>query len=141
MRWLRSRSAGFQPARRARAAAATLILVALVTTAAPSRNADLDRIRGEIARMRSRLSDFRAQTQTAERELEEVDLELGIRTRELEIATRMEADLVQQLHEIENEIAGLAPRIAQQKEFLARRLSALYRLGALTYMRVLRSIA
>jgi septal ring factor EnvC (AmiA/AmiB activator) len=120
------------------------VFVALLTItlghSQTSRNADLDRIRAEISKLRSRLGDVRAQTQTAERELEEVDLELGIRTRELEIATRMEADLVQQLHEIENQIAGLAPRIAQQKEFLARRLSALYRLGGLTYMRVLLSI-
>jgi murein hydrolase activator len=136
----RSGNAGFQPARRPWAAAATLILVALVTTAAPPRNADLDRIRGEIARMRSRLSDVRAQTQTAEGELEEVDLELGIRTRELEIATRMESDLVQELRGIENQIAALTPLIAQQKQFLSKRLAVLYRLGSLTYTRVLLSI-
>ena len=133
MRWLHSSKKSL-----------AVVIVALLTItlghSQTSRNADLDRIRGEISKLRSRLGDVRAQTQTAERELEEVDLELGIRTRELEIATRMEADLVQQLHEIENQIAGLAPRIAQQKEFLARRLSALYRLGALTYMRVLLSI-
>ena len=133
MRWLHSSKKSL-----------AVVIVALLTItlghSQTSRNADLDRIRGEISKLRSSLVDLRAQTQTAERELEEVDLELGIRTRELEIATRMEADLVQQLHEIENEIAGLAPRIAQQKEFLARRLSALYRLGALTYMRVLLSI-
>ena len=133
MRWLHSSKKSL-----------AVVIVALLTItlghSQTSRNADLDRIRGEISKLRSRLGDVRAQTQTAERELEEVDLELGIRTRELEIATRMEADLVQQLHEIENQIAGLAPRIAQQKEVLARRLSALYRLGALTYMRVLLSI-
>ena len=144
MRWLHSsKCSGARPARRrAWTPAATLILLLCFAVAhsQTSRNADLDRIRGEISKLRSRLSDVRAQTQTAERELEEVDLELGIRTRELEIATRMEADLVQQLHEIENQIAGLAPRIAQQKEFLARRLAALYRLGGLTYMRVLLSI-
>src|SRR5438105_8801943 len=107
----RSRNAGCPPARRARTSAATLIvLLALSGVAAPPRNADLDRIRGEIARMRSRLGDVRAQTQTAERELEEVDLELGIRTRELEIATRMESDLVQELRGIETQIAALTPR-------------------------------
>ena len=137
----RSRNAGCPPARRARTSAATLIvLLALSGVAAPPRNADLDRIRGEIARMRSRLGDVRAQTQTAERELEEVDLELGIRTRELEIATRMESDLVQELRGIETQIAALTPRIAEQKRFLSRRLAVLYRLGSLTYTRVLLSI-
>jgi len=82
MHWVRFSSAGFQPALRPWGAATTLLLLfAFVGIATPPRNADLDRIRGEIARMRSRLSDVRAQTQTAERELEEVDLELGIRTR------------------------------------------------------------
>jgi septal ring factor EnvC (AmiA/AmiB activator) len=137
----RSPNAGFQPAQRARAPAATLLLLlALAGVAAPTRNADLDRIRGEIARMRSRLSDVQAQTQTAERELEEVDLELGIRTRELEIATRMESDLVQELRGTENQIAALTPLIAQQKQFLSKRLAVLYRLGSLTYTRVLLSI-
>jgi septal ring factor EnvC (AmiA/AmiB activator) len=125
---------------RLKAAATLLLLFAFVGVAAPPRNADLDRIRGEIARMRSRLSDVRAQTQTAERELEEVDLELGIRTRELEIATRMQSDLVQELRGIENQIATLTPLIAQQKQFLSKRLAVLYRLGSLTYTRVLLSI-
>jgi septal ring factor EnvC (AmiA/AmiB activator) len=143
MPWFRSGrcSGGVQPAGGLKAAATLIaVLVALVTTAAPPRNADLDRIRGEIARMRTRLSDVRAQTQTAERELEEVDLELGIRTRELEIATRIESDLIQELHGIENQIAALTPLIAQQKQFLSKRLAVLYRLGSLTYTRVLLSI-
>ena len=90
--------------------------------------------------MRGRLEDLHAQAQTAERELEEVDLELGIRTRELEVAVRMQGDLELQEHAIEAQIAGLTPRIAQQKRFLSTRLAALYRLGGLSYVRLLLSI-
>src|SRR5712691_11461732 len=123
------------------AALAVVLLVAIVAghsqTAA---NPDLDRIRGEIARLRQRLEDVRTQTQTAERELEEVGIELDIRSRELEIALRMEADLEQQQRNIEGQIAALAPRIAEQKQFLRKRLGALYRLGRLSYMRLLLSL-
>ena len=80
------------------------------------------------------------QTQTAERELEEVGIELDIRTRELEIATRMESDLEMQEHQIENQIAVLSGRIEQQKDFLRKRLAALYRLGRLSYVRLLLSL-
>ncbi len=106
----------------------------------PARNPDLDRIRGEIARLRRRLEDVRTQRQTAERELEEIDLELDIRSHELEIAVRMESDLHQQQHDLESHIAALAPRIEQQKMFLRQRLAALYRLGRLSYVRLLLSI-
>ena len=103
-------------------------------------NPDLQRIRDEIARLRQKLEDVHMQTQTAERELEEVGIELDIRTRELEIATRIQSDLEQQQHQIENGIAVLTGRIAQQKDFLRKRLSALYRLGRVSYVRLLLSL-
>lgn len=123
--------------------AAVIVLLLLCVFTAHSqanRNADLDRIRSEISKLRGRLEDLHAQAQTAERELEEVDIELGIRTRELEVAMRMQSDLEQQLQIIQQQIAGLAPQIAQQKRFLSRRLAALYRLGSLSYVRMLLSI-
>ena len=122
----------------------TIVVGALIAAVAAhsqnARNPDLDRIRGEIVKLRGRLDDLHAQAQTAERELEEVDLELGIRTRELEVAMRMQSDLEQQKQTIEKQIADLAPRIAQQKRFLSKRLAALYRLGGLSYVRLLLSI-
>lgn len=117
-----------------------LLLCAMAAHSQTNRNADLDRLRGEIAKLRSRLSDLHAQTQTAQSELEEVDLELGIRTRELDVAVRMENDLEQQQSIVQQQIGGLAPRIAQQKRFLRQRLAALYRLGGLSYVRLLLSI-
>ena len=59
---------------------AVLVLMLLGVFAAHSqtaRNADLDRVRGEISKLRGRLEDLHAQAQTAERELEEAAASLG----------------------------------------------------------------
>lgn len=129
-----------------RAIAAALIVaisLAISLTTAHSetpRNADLARIRADIARLRKRLDDVRTQTRSAEHDLEEADLELGIRTNELQLAIDMQSQLDQQRIEIESQIASIAPKIARQKEFLRKRLAALYRLGGLSYIRMLLSI-
>jgi len=125
-----------------RVVAVVLILAISLTTAhsETARNADLARIRAEIARLRKRLDDVRTQTRSAEHDLEEADLELGIRTNELQLAINMQSQLDQQRMEIESEIAGIAPKIAREKEFLRKRLAALYRLGGLSYIRMLLSI-
>ena len=71
------------------------------------------RIRAEIARLRTRLDDVRTQTRSAEHDLEEADLELGIRTNELQLAIDMQSQLEEQRRETESQIAALAPRIAR----------------------------
>jgi septal ring factor EnvC (AmiA/AmiB activator) len=129
--------------RRARNAIAVALILAISLTTAhsqPARNADLARIRAEIARLRKRLDDVRTQTRSAEHDLEEADLELGIRTNELQLAVDMQSQLEQQRHETEAQIAEIAPRIAREKDFLRKRLAALYRLGGLSYVRLLLSI-
>ncbi|MEA2339011.1 MAG: murein hydrolase activator [Thermoanaerobaculia bacterium] len=129
--------------RRARNAITVALILAISLTTAhsqPARNADLARIRTEIARLRKRLDDVRTQTRSAEHDLEEADLELGIRTNELQLAVDMQSQLEQQRHETEAQIAEIAPRIAREKDFLRKRLAALYRLGGLSYVRLLLSI-
>ena len=125
-----------------RAIAAALVLVISITAAhsQTARNADLTRIRAEIARLRTRLDDLRMQTRSAEHDLEEADLELGIRTNELQLAVNMQSQLEEQRRETESQIAAIAPRIAREKDFLRKRLAALYRLGGLSYVRLLLSI-
>ena len=120
-----------------RSAVALLALLAL--SQAPHR-ADLEKIRGEIARLRQRLETVKSQQQSAQQQLEEADLELGIRTRELALAVDMQTRLEQEQKNVEAQVAELGPRIAQQKKFLAKRLGALYRLGGLSYVRLLLSI-
>jgi murein hydrolase activator len=125
-----------------RTIAAALVLVISITTAhsQTARNADLARIRADIARLRTRLDDLRTQTRSAEHDLEEADLELGIRTNELQLAVNMQSQLEEQRRETESQIAAIAPRIAREKAFLRKRLAALYRLGGLSYVRMLLSI-
>lgn len=123
-------------------ATALVLLLALVLPARPQsrRNSDLDRIKDEIARLRKRLEGVRQQAQSAERELETIDLELGIRTRELELAVDQEQRLAAEQSSIQSQIDALTPRITRQKADLRRRLVALYRMGRLSYVRVLLSI-
>ena len=122
-------------------AAALLLVISLPSAYSQSaRNADLTRIRAEIARLRTRLDDLRSQTRSAEHDLEEADLELGIRTNELQLAIDMQSQVEEQRRETESQIAAIAPRIAREKDFLRKRLAALYRLGGLSYVRLLLSI-
>jgi len=125
-----------------RAIAVALVLVISITAARSqtARNADLARIRADIARLRTRLDDLRTQTRNAEHDLEEADLELGIRTNELQLAVNLQSQVEEQRRETESQIAAIAPRIAREKDFLRKRLAALYRLGGLSYVRLLLSI-
>jgi len=127
--------------------AAAVVLIVLVSSAigagspaSPARNSDLSRIRTEIARLRSRMRDVKAQTRSAEHDLEGADLELGIRTNELQLAIDMQSQVEQQRRDIEAQIASTVSAIGRQKSFLRKRLAALYRLGGLSYVRLLLAI-
>ncbi|HEX6642185.1 MAG TPA: hypothetical protein VF215_13785, partial [Thermoanaerobaculia bacterium] len=119
---------------------AWLLLLLLILPANAQRPTDLERIRTDITRLRVRLEEVRRQAQSAARELEEVDLELGIRTRELELASAAETKLAAEQQAIEQQVAALIPRIARQKVDLRKRVVALYRLGGLSYVRMLLSL-
>lgn len=126
-----------RPNKRAALAAIALLLLALPAAHSQQRNADLDRVRSDINRLRKQLETVRQQAQTTERELSEVDLELDIRTRELELATKTATQLETQRRVIAGQITALGPRIESQKADLRKRLVALYRLGGLSYLRML----
>ena len=83
---------------------------------------------------------MRQQATTAQQELEEVDLELGIRTRELALAEDARAQLDAEQQKIQAQIAELSPKIDRQKAFLRKRLGALYRMGGLSYLRMFLAI-
>jgi septal ring factor EnvC (AmiA/AmiB activator) len=124
-------------------AASLLLYVLLLAQAgvpAPQQNPDLDRIRADIAKLRNRLEEVRSKTRTAEQELEEVSIELDIRTREVEIAMRVESDLERQQRDLQAQIDSIAQNLARQRDFLRSRLVSLYRLGRLSYVRLLLSI-
>jgi septal ring factor EnvC (AmiA/AmiB activator) len=119
------------------AAKLAAVLLLVFTTAHAQRPSDLDRIRTDISRLRARLEQVRTQAQSAARELEVVELELGIRTRELELASAAEMKMAGEQRNTELQIAALVPRIERQKSDLRKRLVALYRLGGLSYLRML----
>jgi septal ring factor EnvC (AmiA/AmiB activator) len=114
-----------------------IVVLLLVLPSAHAQRTDLDRIKSDITRLRQRLEEVRRQTLSAERELEAVDLELRLRTRELDLAADAEARLVEQQKATEAQIAELLPRIARQKADLRKRLVILYRVGGLSYIRML----
>ena len=118
----------------------SVLLLAQAGVPAPQQNPDLDRIRADIARLRNKLEEVRSKTRTAEQELEEVSIELDIRTREVEIAMRVESDLERQQRDLQSQIDTVAQNVARQRDFLRSRLVSLYRLGRLSYVRLLLSI-
>jgi len=128
------------PSSRLRMTLALLLLLVLPAHSQQAANPDLERIRGEIARLRRRLEDVRAQTRTAEQELEEVGIELDIRTHELQLAVNLQGQIEQERQNVAAQVADTGQRIVQQKDFLRRRLAALYRLGGLSYLRLLMSM-
>lgn len=113
-----------------------LILVLALPLFPQTRDADLERVRGEITRLRRKLDEVRRQAQTTQQELEGSDLDLGIQTRELELAIAAEKRLVEEKQRLEGQIAALTPRIEQQRRFLSQRLATLYRLGGMSYVRL-----
>lgn len=119
----------------------SVLLVAQTGVPAPQeQNPDLDRIRADIVKLRNRLEEVRSKTKTAEQELEEVSIELDIRTREVEIAMRVESALEKQQRDLQSHIDSVAQNVARQRDFLRTRLVSLYRLGRLSYVRLLLSI-
>src|SRR5512140_2471138 len=120
--------------------AALLLLLTLHADSQTIRGADLDRIRGDIAKLRARLEEVHRQASSAQQELEAVSLEVDIRTHELALALDMESRLEAERRAIDGQIAQLAARLDRQKKSLGRRLNALYRFGGLSYVRMFLSI-
>lgn len=107
---------------------------------AAAQRTDLERIRGEITALQKRLEQVRTEAQSAERQLAEADLELGIRTHELELAAAAEKTLEEESQVLQAQLAALAPQLERQKEELGRRAAALYRMGGLSYLRIVLSL-
>jgi septal ring factor EnvC (AmiA/AmiB activator) len=115
-------------------------LAAMPLLADPPQNRDLDRVRSEIQSLRRRLDRMQKRTTTAEQELQAIDLQTSILTKELQVAVQVTRDLERQKEGIEQDVLRLNERIGRQQRYLASRLSALYRLGSLSYLRILLSL-
>src|SRR5258708_9783891 len=95
-----------------------LLLVSIAHSETP-RNSDLDRVRSEIVRLKNRLQAVQSQAHSAERDLEVADVEVGIRTRELDLAIDMQPQLDPQHHDLEAHVGAIEPRIAHLTTFLS----------------------
>jgi len=112
-------------------------LLATGLSAQSNSKRDLERIRAEIRNLRGNLSSLKAKTESTEKELEVLDLQLEINSRELEAAQTVEAQLAGQEAALQHEVETLRVRIDEQRRDLAQRLAVLYRLGRLSYVRIL----
>ncbi|HEY5610111.1 MAG TPA: hypothetical protein VIL97_02805, partial [Thermoanaerobaculia bacterium] len=117
-----------------------VLLALAVPLFAQDRDADLIRVRDEIATLRKKLDKVRRETTTAEQELEAVELEIAIQTREYQVALEIQRELESERRSTLDQISSLTATIAQQKAYLSSRLAVLYRLGRLSYLRILVSM-
>ena len=102
---------------------------------------DLDRLRSQIATLEGRLADMGENRETLVDEFEAADLRLALGSRRLSsIHLRLQV-LLSQTREREAEVLRLTDDLAGAREELAARVVALYRMGPLSYSRVLLAAA
>lgn len=107
---------------------------------AERREAELEEIRGEIARMQSRLSRLRDETVGVAGAVERSALEVELQEKRVE-EVRAELALVETVvAESEQRVSQLEARLAEARSVLRQRLIELYRLGRAGSLRLLLSI-
>ncbi len=116
------------------AAALACGLLAISLAAQPAapvedREAELEQIRGEIARLTAQVERVRSRARGLEGELERTTLELELQERRLAEATTASALAAERVATSAAAIAELERRLAGERQRLEARLSGLYRLG------------
>ncbi|HET9227075.1 MAG TPA: peptidoglycan DD-metalloendopeptidase family protein [Thermoanaerobaculia bacterium] len=114
-----------------------VLLFALSLFAQPplTREQELDNLRGEIAKLETRLTETRKLQTGLRGELAAADLELRLQEARLAEAVTARDLAVRRAEEGEREVARLETALAQSRQGLRRRLGALYRLGRQGYLR------
>jgi len=126
-------------ATRRSAALFVLLIAALPLRAAEPdpRVADLERLRGEIAKLQSRLAKAQERSQSLAGELEQTSLQLQLQERKVEEAHTARTLAEDRTKTIAAEVGSLETRLVRVREDLRGRLSGLYRLGHAGYLRLL----
>ncbi|HXT20048.1 MAG TPA: hypothetical protein VN923_04780, partial [Thermoanaerobaculia bacterium] len=119
---------------------AALPLVARAAEPDP-RVADLERLRGEIARLQSQLQRAQQRTQSLAGELDKTTLELRLQESRLAEAHTARTLAADRTARIAAEVGSLETRLVRVREDLRGRLSGLYRLGRAGYLRLLLALA
>ncbi len=128
------RAATAAPAVRVAAVALTVLVAAALaqvggTDETRAREAELERIRGEIAELTARLQDVRARTEGLEGELERVSIELDLQQKRVAEAAAAHELARRRVEEAEARIADLQARLDAERTRLESRMAGLYRLG------------
>jgi septal ring factor EnvC (AmiA/AmiB activator) len=128
--------------RRIAAAVFALLLAALAVRSEepPKPPAELEKIRREIATLKSRLDELKSKTQSAEEQIRAYDLQIAIQSREIELARHSRERIAKRRDEMAAEIIRLTAETGREERVVSRRLGELYRLGGLSYWRILLSI-
>ena len=123
-------------------------LLLLLTAALPlgaaepdPRVADLERLRGEIAKLQSRLARAQERSQSLAGELEKTSLQLQLQERRVDEAHTARTLAEDRTTAIAAEVGGLETRLMRVREDLRGRLGGLYRLGRAGYLRLLLALS
>ncbi|HXT50852.1 MAG TPA: peptidoglycan DD-metalloendopeptidase family protein, partial [Thermoanaerobaculia bacterium] len=127
---------------RASAFAFVVLLSAPLAAAEPDpRVADLQRLRGEIAKLQSRLARAQERSQSLAGELEKTSLQLQLQERKVDEAHTARTLAEDRTKTIAAEVGSLETRLVRVRTDLRGRLSGLYRLGRAGYLRLLLALA
>lgn len=119
------------------------LLAALVLPAAApgdEREEALEEIRGEIARLQSRLARVQRERASIANEVEATRIELQLQEQRVAEAVAAQELAAQRVTTLEDRIVELEDSLARVKEDLHGRLAALYRLGRAGYLRLILSL-
>jgi septal ring factor EnvC (AmiA/AmiB activator) len=117
---------------------AVLLALALPVLPQPplSREQELENLRGEIARLETRLGEARKLQTGLRGELDAAELELRLQEARLTEAVTARDLAARRAEEGEKEVTRLEAALVQARQGLRRRLSGLYRLGRQGYLRL-----
>ncbi|HET9767005.1 MAG TPA: peptidoglycan DD-metalloendopeptidase family protein [Thermoanaerobaculia bacterium] len=121
-----------------------LLLTAALPLAAAEpdpRVADLERLRGEIAKLQSRLARAQERSQSLAGELDKTSLQLQLQERRVEEAHTARTLAQDRTATVAAEVGSLEARLVRVRSDLRGRLSGLYRLGRAGYLRLLLALA
>jgi septal ring factor EnvC (AmiA/AmiB activator) len=120
---------------------ACLLAAAAALPQGESREVELERLRGEIARLQARLGDVQQRERTAAGELEQTQLQLTLQETRLAEAQAAQGVASERIATLEREVGVLQARLDRVRADLRGRLSSLYRLGRAGYLRLLLALA
>jgi septal ring factor EnvC (AmiA/AmiB activator) len=102
-----------------------------------ARQADLERLQGRIATLKTRLAESEKRMATLSDELQRLELKLEISTRESELVAAMREDYTLRLETVSRERAAAADAAERARRALLARARLLQRFGRFGYFRVL----